>query len=126
MPETKNLKLVLTSDEEADSTLFKDWRNSINGETSSNMQKIDDFAGNTNKALDNKVGKDNVTASATSIDASEPASVTVTKNGNDLVFAFGIPKGVPGNDYVLTDADKSEIAALVLAQIPDGDEVAYG
>lgn len=126
MPETKNLKLVLTSDEEADSTLFKDWRNSINGETSSNMQKIDDFAGNTNKALDNKVGKDNVTASATSIDASEPANATVTKSGNDLVFTFGIPKGVPGNDYVLTDADKSEIAALVLAQIPDGDEVAYG
>ena len=34
--------------------------------------------------------------------------------------------GDPGSDYVLTDADKSEIAALVLAQIPDGDEVAYG
>ena len=34
--------------------------------------------------------------------------------------------GEPGSDYVLTDADKSEIAALVLAQIPDGDEVAYG
>ena len=31
-----------------------------------------------------------------------------------------------GSGYVLTDADKSEIAALVLAQIPDGDEVAYG
>ena len=35
-------------------------------------------------------------------------------------------KGDPGSDYVLTDADKAEIAALVLAQIPDGDEVAYG
>lgn len=34
--------------------------------------------------------------------------------------------GDPGSDYVLTNADKSEIAALVLAQIPDGDEVAYG
>ena len=32
---------------------------------------------------------------------------------------------VKGVDY-FTDADKSEIAALVLAQIPDGDEVAYG
>lgn len=31
-----------------------------------------------------------------------------------------------GTDYVLTSADKSEIAALVLAEIPDGDEVAYG
>lgn len=35
-------------------------------------------------------------------------------------------KGDPGDDYVLTSADKSEIAALVLAEIPNGDEVAYG
>ena len=35
-------------------------------------------------------------------------------------------KGDPGTDYVLTSADKSEIAALVLADIPNGDEVAYG
>lgn len=35
-------------------------------------------------------------------------------------------KGDPGDDYVLTAADKSEIAALVLAEIPNGDEVAYG
>ena len=36
------------------------------------------------------------------------------------------PKGDPGTDYVLTSADKSEIAALVRAEIPNGDEVAYG
>ena len=35
-------------------------------------------------------------------------------------------KGDPGTDYVLTSADKAEIAALVLAEIPNGDEVAYG
>ena len=35
-------------------------------------------------------------------------------------------KGEKGDDYVLTSADKSEIAALVLAEIPNGDEVAYG
>ena len=35
-------------------------------------------------------------------------------------------KGDPGDNYVLTSADKSEIAALVLAEIPNGDEVAYG
>lgn len=34
--------------------------------------------------------------------------------------------GAPGTDYVLTAADKSEIAALVLAEIPNGDEVTYG
>ena len=30
-----------------------------------------------------------------------------------------------GTDYVLTNADKSEISGLVLAEIPNGDEVAY-
>ena len=33
--------------------------------------------------------------------------------------------GAPGKDYVLTEADKSEIANLVLASIPIGDEVSY-
>ena len=33
--------------------------------------------------------------------------------------------GTPGKDYVLTEADKSEIANLVLASIPIGDEVSY-
>ena len=33
--------------------------------------------------------------------------------------------GTPGEDYVLTEADKSEIANLVLASIPIGDEVSY-
>lgn len=51
MSETNNLKLTLTSDEEANSTLFKDWRNSINGAANSNMQKIDNFAGDVNKKL---------------------------------------------------------------------------
>ena len=30
-----------------------------------------------------------------------------------------------GPPYTLTEADKAEIAALVLAAIPDGTEVAY-
>ena len=47
------------------------------------------------------------------------------------VGALKGPKGdtgakAAGTDYVLTAADKSEIAALVLAEIPNGDEVAYG
>ena len=44
-------------------------------------------------------------------------------SGNAEITYKGTLKGA---DYVLTDADKSEIAALVLAEIPDGDEVAYG
>lgn len=36
------------------------------------------------------------------------------------------PPGPKGDSYVLTNADKEDIAAMVLAMIPDGDEVAYG
>lgn len=55
---TTNLNLTLTNDTDATTTTFKQWRESINGETDSNMQKIDDFAGNTNISLTNKVDKD--------------------------------------------------------------------
>ena len=48
-----------------------------------------------------------------------------TDTGNPSRGATGA-KGDPGDDYVLTSADKAEIAALVLAEIPNGDEVAYG
>ena len=60
---------------------------------------------------------------------------TIGSNGNWYLGATdtGEPsrgatgeKGDPGTDYVLTSADKAEIAALVLAEIPNGDEVAYG
>lgn len=35
------------------------------------------------------------------------------------------PKGEPGNDYVLTNADKNEIAALALALLPTSEGVKY-
>ncbi len=34
-------------------------------------------------------------------------------------------RGDNGDDYILTEADKSEIAQLVLAVLSDGDEVSY-
>lgn len=34
-------------------------------------------------------------------------------------------KGEPGNDYILTEADKTEIADIVLYLLPNGDEVSY-
>ena len=34
-------------------------------------------------------------------------------------------QGIPGNDYVLTDADKTEIAELVLANFPVAEEVSF-
>lgn len=47
-------------------------------------------------------------------------------NGNWYIGSTDTGVKAAGTDYVLTAADKSEIAALVLAEIPDGDEVAYG
>lgn len=57
-PDTPNLRLKLTNDVDAITTTFKQWRECINGEIGSNMQKIDTFAGNTNEALNNKVDKE--------------------------------------------------------------------
>lgn len=34
-------------------------------------------------------------------------------------------KGADGNDYILTDTDKTDIANLVLGLLPNGDEVSY-
>ena len=54
---------------------------------------------------------------------------TIGENGNWYLGSTDTGKpsrGAAGTDYVLTAADKAEIAALVLAEIPDGDEVAYG
>ena len=56
--DTPNLRLKLTNDVDAITTTFKQWRECINGEIGSNMQKIDTFAGNTNEALNNKVDKE--------------------------------------------------------------------
>lgn len=41
---------------------------------------------------------------------------------NDLEWKTG-PQGLPGNDYVLTDTDKNDIANLVLANFVDVSEV---
>lgn len=35
------------------------------------------------------------------------------------------PAGESGSDYVLTEADKQEIAGLVLAELPSSEEVSY-
>ena len=47
-------------------------------------------------------------------------------NGNWYLGDTDTGVKAAGTDYVLTADDKSEIAALVLAEIPNGDEVAYG
>lgn len=44
----------------------------------------------------------------------------------DTSVDLGLVRGPKGDDYTLTAEDKQDIAALVLAALPDGDEVAYG
>ena len=61
-----------------------------------------------------------------SVTSGKVASATITGEAQNQVLNLVLETGDKGDNYVLTDADKSEIAALVLAQIPDGDEVAYG
>lgn len=51
---------------------------------------------------------------------------TIGESGNWYIGETDTGVKAAGTDYVLTAADKSEIAALVLAEIPNGDEVAYG
>lgn len=51
---------------------------------------------------------------------------TIGTNGNWYLGDTDTGVKAAGTDYVLTAADKSEIAGLVLAEIPNGDEVAYG
>lgn len=67
-------------------------------------------------------GKDGITPT---IGANGNWYLGATDTGEPSRGATGA-KGDPGTDYVLTSADKAEIAALVLAEIPNGDEVAYG
>ena len=67
-------------------------------------------------------GKDGITPT---VGANGNWYLGATDTGKPSRGATGA-KGDPGTDYVLTADDKSEIAALVLAEIPNGDEVAYG
>lgn len=64
-------------------------------------------------------------------DGEPGVSITHSWNGTVLTItsASGTSsadlRGPAGDRYVLTDDDKAEIAQKVLAEIPDGDEVAY-
>lgn len=80
------------------------------------------------------------TSRTDNVDGSGHASITYTgtlkgtdgttphigDNGNWYIGDTDTEVKAAGTDYVLTSADKAEIAGLVLAEIPNGDEVAYG
>ena len=50
---------------------------------------------------------------------------TVTTTGQSVIGPQG-PAGADGNDYVLTAQDKSDIAAIVLSELPTTQGVLYG
>ena len=50
---------------------------------------------------------------------------TVTTTGESIIGPQG-PAGADGNDYVLTNQDKSDIADLVLSELPTTEGALYG
>lgn len=117
---TTNLNLTLTNDTDATTTTFKQWRESINGETDSNMQKIDAFAGTTNAALTNKVDKDtNNTLTGTNTfngavfvrTPSQDYQPTTKKYVDDKVSALNIKNGTgDGSLYMNNTSELTEPA----------------
>ena len=70
-------------------------------------------------------GSANITYKGT-LKGTDGTTPHIGTNGNWYIGDTDTGVKAAGTDYVLTSADKSEIAALVLAEIPNGDEVAYG
>lgn len=70
-------------------------------------------------------GHANITYTGT-LKGADGTTPHIGTNGNWFLGETDTGVKAAGTDYVLTASDKSEIAALVLAEIPDGDEVAYG
>lgn len=70
-------------------------------------------------------GSANITYKGT-IKGADGTTPHIGANGNWFLGETDTEVKAAGTDYVLTSADKSEIAGLVLAEIPNGDEVAYG
>lgn len=70
-------------------------------------------------------GHANITYTGT-LKGTDGTTPHIGANGNWYLGKTDTGVKAAGTDYVLTAADKSEIAGLVLAEIPNGDEVAYG
>lgn len=70
------------------------------------------------------IGADGFSPSATVQQTASGATITVTdKNGTTTA---NISNGAPGQDYVLTDTDKQDIADIVLSELPTTEGVLYG
>lgn len=70
------------------------------------------------------IGADGFSPTATVTQTQSGATVTITdKNGTTTA---NLSNGAPGQDYVLTAQDKSDIAAIVLSELPTTQGVQYG
>ena len=67
-------------------------------------------------------GENRVSYSELELKALEAANVALELK---RAYDSGELKGEPGDPYTLTQADKTEIVELVLAALPNGDEVYY-
>lgn len=70
------------------------------------------------------IGADGFSPVATVTPTASGATVSITdKNGTTTA---NISNGAPGQDYVLTEQDKSDIADIVLGELPTTEGVLYG
>lgn len=47
------------------------------------------------------------------------------KDANSAWQTIAAIQGEPGKDYILTDTDKTDIANIVIASLPNSEEVSY-
>lgn len=78
-----------------------------------------------NGSLAGVAGEDGVSPTVTIEEIEGGHRITITDaNGTNIFDVMNGTNGKDGDDYVLTDTDKEDIAALVLAEMTDATEVA--
>jgi hypothetical protein len=77
--------------------------------------------------FDGASGKDGTSVAVSKVsESSEPGGTnTVTFSDGNKVNIKNGKDGAKGDDYVLTEADKQEIASMVIDMLQNGDEVSY-
>lgn len=107
----------------------------INGQTYDGSEAVDVTVSGSGDGTPGKDGADGVgiasikqTTTSTADGGSNVFTVTLT-DGNTAKFTVRNgskgSKGDPGDDYVLTEADKTEIANIVIATIPNANGVSF-
>ena len=86
-----------------------------NAKSSENASKLSEQ--NANKAM---LAVQNMGVEASTLNPGSPATVDkiVDPVTGEVSLVFGIPRGATGDSYILTAADKQEIAGIVLNELP--------